>query len=123
MMFFVAREEIDLLQQANLSITKFFTQLRTLWNELSMLRPAPIVQLDCACGGVNMMQYYENVDNVIRFLRGLNDVFACVRSQILLLRPFPDINQVFALVVQQEKQLVHVPNVTFGVNVGPPVFF
>lgn len=101
------QEEIALLQQRNLSVMEFFTQLRMLWNELSMLRPNSIVQLDYSCGGVNMMRYYKNVNQVIHFVKGLNDVFAHVRSQILLLRPLPDINQVFALFVQQERQLMN----------------
>lgn len=106
------QEEIAFLKQGNLSVTEFFTQLRTLWNELAMLKPAPVVSADCSCGGVNMMRYYDNVEQVIRFLRGLSDVFAHVRSQILLMNPIPDINQVFALVVQQERQLSAVHNST-----------
>lgn len=53
------------------------------------------------------MHYYENVDHVIHFLIGLSDFLiglsdslSQVRSQIMLLRPIPDINQVFALVLQ-----------------------
>lgn len=68
------QEEIAFLKQGNKTITEFFTQLRTLWNELAILRPAPIVQQDCVCGGISMMRYYENLEQVIRFLRGLNDM-------------------------------------------------
>lgn len=50
------------------------------------------------------MRYYKNVDNVLQFLRGLNDSFAGVRSQVMLLSPIPDITQVFSIIIQQECQ-------------------
>lgn len=39
-------------------------------------------------------------DNVIRFLKGLNDQFATMKSQIMLMEPLPSINKAFSLVVQ-----------------------
>lgn len=42
----------------------------------------------------------------MRFLKGLNDKFSGVRFQILLMDPLPPINQVFALMVRQERQLL-----------------
>ncbi|KAG6645025.1 hypothetical protein CIPAW_08G093700 [Carya illinoinensis] len=35
---------------------------------------------------------------------GLNDTFASVRSQILLIDPFLDIKRVFSLILQEERQ-------------------
>lgn len=63
------QEEVELLKQGTLSVTEFFAQLRTLQNEFAMLRPTPIVIVDCVCGGISMMHYYDNVDQVIRFFR------------------------------------------------------
>lgn len=47
-------------------------------------------------------------DHVIRFLRGLDEGYAGVRSQILLMDPFPQINQVFSMVIQHELQMQYV---------------
>ena len=38
------------------------------------------------------------------FLKGLDDHFSVVRSQILLMDPLPSINRVFSMVAQQECQ-------------------
>ncbi|KAF1888839.1 hypothetical protein Lal_00036881 [Lupinus albus] len=48
---------------------------------------------------------HRTEDRVIRFLRGLNDSYASVRSQIMLIEPMPNMSRVFSLVVQQERQL------------------
>ncbi|CAL9022957.1 unnamed protein product, partial [Prunus brigantina] len=40
----------------------------------------------------------------MKFLMGLNDVYAGVRGQILLMDPFPAVNKAFSLITQDEKQ-------------------
>jgi hypothetical protein len=42
--------------------------------------------------------------HVVRFLTGLNDNFAVVKSQILLMDPLPPLNKVFSMVLQHERQ-------------------
>ncbi|KDP46623.1 hypothetical protein JCGZ_04557 [Jatropha curcas] len=55
---------------------------------------------------MNRIKQYQENDHVIRFLKGLNDQFNTVKSQILLLDPLPAIdNKVFPLVLQQERQI------------------
>lgn len=65
-----------------------------------MFCPILAAEIDCACDGINMMCYYENVDQMIRFFIGLLYSFSYARSLIILLRPIFDINEVFALVLQ-----------------------
>nr|KYP74768.1 hypothetical protein KK1_007460 [Cajanus cajan] len=50
------------------------------------------------------IKMYREQDQVMRFLMGLNDAYAMVRSQILMMEPFPSFSKVFSLVVQQERQ-------------------
>ena len=38
------------------------------------------------------------------FLMGLNETYAAVRSQILLMEPMPSLSKVFSLLLQDEKQ-------------------
>ena len=40
----------------------------------------------------------------MQFLMGLNDSFANVTAQILMMKPLPTINKAFSLVVQEERQ-------------------
>ncbi|XP_052115659.1 uncharacterized protein LOC127745814 isoform X2 [Arachis duranensis] len=53
------------------------------------------------------MRQYRLQSYMIRFLRGLNDQYASVRSHIMLLKPLPDVNTVFSLLLQQERQMMH----------------
>ena len=41
---------------------------------------------------------------IMQFLRGLNDQFNTVRSNVLMMDPLPSIAKVFSYVVQQERQ-------------------
>lgn len=52
------------------------------------------------------------MEYVISFLMGLNDSFAQVRGQLLLMDPIPSINKVFSLVSQEE----HQRNVSLNTN-------
>jgi hypothetical protein len=52
------------------------------------------------------MKEYKDSDQVIRFLKGLNEQYHVVRSQIMLMDPLPPIGRVYSLLVQQERQNV-----------------
>ena len=60
----------------------------------------------CSCGGVKPLQEYLQREHVMVFLMGLNDMYANVRGQILLIDPLPPISKVFSLILQEEKQCV-----------------
>ena len=45
---------------------------------------------------------YHQQDFIIRFLKGLDDRFSVVRSQILLMEPLLQASHVFSMIVQQE---------------------
>ncbi|XP_050211525.1 uncharacterized protein LOC126661707 [Mercurialis annua] len=65
-----------------------------------------------------MKKHIEN-DYVIRFLKGLNENFGTIKSQILLMDPLPPVNKVFSLAVQHERQ----SNVAVLINIEPNVFY
>ncbi|XP_031266807.1 uncharacterized protein LOC116125215 [Pistacia vera] len=101
------QEEIYGFKQGDRSVTNYFTELKILWDELKNLRPLPACTCatPCSCGVLTTFKKYQNSDYVIRFLKGLTDQFAIVRTQIMLMDPLPPINKVFSLVLQQERQL------------------
>ncbi|XP_050222723.1 uncharacterized protein LOC126672815 [Mercurialis annua] len=84
------QEEIYTFQQSNLSITEYYTHLKTLWDELQIYL---------------FVRDNQSSDQSIKFLRGLNENFAHVRSQILMNEVLPPINKVFSLLIQHERQL------------------
>ncbi|XP_050211723.1 uncharacterized protein LOC126661884 [Mercurialis annua] len=104
-------EEIYALKQNNMTITEYYTVLKSYWDELMNMRPIPacVCLHRCLCGiGDIVKRYYEN-DQVIKFLKGLNEKFSQVRSQVIMMEPLAKINKVFSMVAQCERQsgLVH----------------
>ncbi|CAN1346939.1 Retrovirus-related Pol polyprotein from transposon TNT 1-94 [Linum perenne] len=100
------QEQIFGFKQGSQSVTKYFTELVTLYDELRNFRPIP----DCACSPIcscslAKIRLYQEQDSVIRFLRGLNDNFSSPRSQVMLLEPLPNLNKVFAMMIQQERDV------------------
>ncbi|XP_061355655.1 uncharacterized protein LOC133300166 [Gastrolobium bilobum] len=100
------QEEIYRIQQGDKNVTEFFTELKTLCDELDNLKPIPVCKCStrCFCGGYAKMREYRERDHMIRFLKGLNDQYSQVRSQIMLIDPLPDVTRAFAMIVQQERQ-------------------
>lgn len=48
----------------------------------------------------------ETVIKLSIFLKGLNDQYLVVRSQIMLMDPFPNICKVYSLLFPQERQAI-----------------
>ncbi|WVZ19287.1 hypothetical protein V8G54_006609 [Vigna mungo] len=101
------QEEIFRLQQGTLTVSQYFTQLKGLWDEFENYRRVLHCKcsIPCTCEAIQAYKKYRDQDYVIRFLKGLNEQFSHVRSQIMLLDPLPPINKVFSLIVQQERQM------------------
>ncbi|XP_006604959.1 uncharacterized protein LOC114400390 [Glycine soja] len=97
------QEEIFSQRQGDNSISKFYIALKTLWDELDVLNPLPVCTCNskCSCGAIKKIEKEINKNQVVRFLRGLNDQYSGVRSQLMLLDNLPNVNRVFA---QQERQ-------------------
>ncbi|KAJ9187744.1 hypothetical protein P3X46_003166, partial [Hevea brasiliensis] len=102
------QEEIYSFRQRDLLVTDYFTQLKTMWDELENFRRIPNCTCagQCECNALTTIRMYRENHYVIKFLKGLNEQFNTVRSQIMLNDPLPSINRVFSLVVQQERQLM-----------------
>ncbi|XP_019455138.1 PREDICTED: uncharacterized protein LOC109356267 [Lupinus angustifolius] len=100
------QKEFYHLDQGNLDISDYFTKLKTLWDEIEDFRPFPSCKCNtpCICGAMDSLKTYKEQDYVIRFLEGLNEQFAHVKSQIMLMDPLPNITKAFALLIQQERQ-------------------
>lgn len=95
---FQLQKEISNLAQGQSSVHAYFLALQALWVELSSYKPLP----ECSCGSMKTIEDYRQQENVMAFLIGLNDRFANIRAQILLMDPLPSTNRAFSLVQQYE---------------------
>ena len=87
-------------------VSDYFTQLKGLWDEFLNYRPilGCTCGAKCICGLSRILMDYQHYDYVHSFLMGLIDSFAPIRGQILLMEPLPNINKVFSLIQNDEKQ-------------------
>jgi hypothetical protein len=97
---FQLQKSISVLSQGNSSLSSYFTQLKSLWDEISNYRPIP----PCSCGGMKVVAEHYHQEYIYQFLMGLNESLAAIRGQILLMEPLPTVNKVFSFVIQEEKQ-------------------
>ncbi|XP_038686023.1 uncharacterized protein LOC120002326 [Tripterygium wilfordii] len=100
-LFHIEQEIHDCLQ-GNMTIGEYYTKLKSLWDKRDALCPLPPCSGDIA----KTLHQYQQTQRTIKFLMGLNEVYAAARGQILLMDPLPPANKVFSLVNQDEKQRV-----------------
>ncbi|XP_015932646.2 uncharacterized protein LOC107458946 [Arachis duranensis] len=99
-------EEMYQMKQGKLTVTAYFTKLKSIWEQLSGFRPVldcVMCSETCKCGLAKMREYREE-SYTVRLLRGLNEQYSNVRSNIMLMNPLPDVNTAFSLLTQQERQ-------------------
>ncbi|XP_030963078.1 probable serine/threonine-protein kinase roco5 isoform X2 [Quercus lobata] len=102
---FQLRKDIVGSIQGQSSITSYFTQLKVLWDQLQHVRPFPVCSCgSCTCNLGQKVSDLQHQDLVVRFLMGLNDSYSQVRAQILLMDPLPSINEVYSLLIQEERE-------------------
>ncbi|XP_014490207.1 uncharacterized protein LOC106752944 [Vigna radiata var. radiata] len=97
-------QDLYSMDQSDLSVTAYYTKMKILLDELCNFRPIPECQASCCIVSKTMKEYREN-DCVLCFLRGLNDNYSVVRSQILLMDPLPSLPKIFSMIIQHERQL------------------
>ncbi|CAN1165953.1 hypothetical protein LINPERPRIM_LOCUS34022 [Linum perenne] len=100
-------DQISSFRQGALSVSSYYTRFKVYWDEYTMFRPVPSCSCNprCSCDALVRVRDYFRTEQIIRFLRGLNPGFSAVRSQILRSDPLPTINNVFAMVAQEEQEI------------------
>jgi len=105
-------QEIHSIKQGERNVTQFYTDMKILWEELEYLRPIP----RCTCGGTcqcdmsRTSHNYRDLEYVICFLKGLNEVYSTVKTQVLMMEPLPNFSCAFALLIQPERQFHGIEN-------------
>ncbi|XP_019261001.1 PREDICTED: uncharacterized protein LOC109238959 [Nicotiana attenuata] len=109
---FYLHKEIAKLTQKLLTVSQYFSKLRELWDEYEALDPPP------SCGCLESKQHAEHyqLQKLYQFLTGLNDSFDNAKDQILMIRPLPNVNQTYAMVVNVESQIRN--NTALSVGIG-----
>lgn len=75
------QEEICHLKQGDSSISSYYSKLKKLWQESDNFCLIPECSCDITCQAVIKIRAYKDGDQVIRFLKSLNDQYSAMRSQ------------------------------------------
>ncbi|KAL4313244.1 hypothetical protein GQ457_01G015460 [Hibiscus cannabinus] len=100
---FQLKKKLCELSQGSISVSTYYTQLKIVWDELVSVKSTCSCS-QCLCGGVRKMLADQQKELVMQFLMGLNESFAHIRGQILLMDPVPSITKVFSLIVEEKNQ-------------------
>ena len=104
---FELRRTVSNLSQDNLFVSAYYTKFKIVWDELVNYKSIPSCSCGvCTCGFETTFAQYQEEECTISFLMGLNEIFATVRGQILLMEPLPSLNKVFSLAKKVKEGLV-----------------
>lgn len=101
------------VRKGTLSIAQYFGKFKDLWDELA------IVDDDCLCADCSISPRVITIKNkqmLIQFLIGLNETFAAVRSNLLMMNPLPSLNYAYSLLIQEENQRQVVSSITSSLD-------
>ena len=101
------QQDMASIKQDDQTIIDYFMKLHVIWDEMESYRPDPMCSCNskCLCDALTSVIERKQQDHVMKFLRGLNDQFSTVRSNVLIMDPLPSIVKVFSYVYQQERHI------------------
>ncbi|XP_070043175.1 uncharacterized protein [Nicotiana tomentosiformis] len=83
--------------QGSSDIASYFSRFKGTWDELNTLS----LSKPCTCGAVHEL---TKAQQLIQFLSGLNDTYANVRINILMMTPVPSVGKVYSMLIRDKKQ-------------------
>nr|GEV33959.1 DC1, C1-like, zinc finger, RING/FYVE/PHD-type [Tanacetum cinerariifolium] len=92
------------LKQNNCAIEVFYHKLKGLWDEVDALEAPYMCVCACSCENGRVNSKRDQRKRLIQFLMGLDECYANVRGQILLMQPMPTMAKAYSLIRQEEKQ-------------------
>lgn len=98
---FELKKELALTNQGSLDIASYFNKLKRLWDELHFISTNHINT--CTCAAKAGLQQEEEKNKVYQFLMGLNEAYVRVRSNLLMVQPFPFLDYAYNMLLQDER--------------------
>ncbi|KAK3003162.1 hypothetical protein RJ639_018928 [Escallonia herrerae] len=90
--------DASMTTQGGASVMTYYTKLLGMWDEMLTLSPLE----SCRCPkGTEKMNWNQDLQTY-QFLMGLDDKYATLRTQIINMDQFPNIDRVYAMVMQEE---------------------
>ncbi|XP_059286871.1 uncharacterized protein LOC132040263 [Lycium ferocissimum] len=97
---FQIRKDISSISQGSSSIASYFNRIKKLWDELTISIDYP----PCTCACKEEWVKLEGDQRVYQFLAGLNESYSGIRRSILMMKPLPDLDSVYSMLIHDEQQ-------------------
>lgn len=94
-------QEIQDLKQGSMSLSEYYTTLKTLWDNLESV-DEPVTP--CVCGNAVILQQKADRAKIVKFLAGLNESYAIIRRQIIMQKALPSLVEVYNILDQDDSQ-------------------
>lgn len=90
-------QQVHDLHQGSMYLSEYFNTLQTLWDNLeSYDEPDQL----CICGNAAKHQLKIERSKIVKFLAGLNDSYAIIRRQIIMMKVLPSLVEVYNILDQ-----------------------
>ncbi|KAK9698754.1 hypothetical protein RND81_08G128600 [Saponaria officinalis] len=105
---FQLKKELSSLVQNITSLVEYYGTLNRTWEQIDSLHPLPqctcgVIDL-CSCQLLKKIVTRDTNAKLIQLLMGLNSSYEAVRSHILSMEPFPQINKTLSMLQRIERQ-------------------
>nr|GEY95575.1 reverse transcriptase, RNA-dependent DNA polymerase, Gag-polypeptide of LTR copia-type [Tanacetum cinerariifolium] len=99
------KQSLAITRQDGMTISAYYTRLHILWDEMESILPTPLYTCDgCECGLGKKLTELKGKERTYEFLMGLDDQFSVIKTQILAMKPTPDLSAAYHLVAKDEQQ-------------------
>ena len=94
-------QEIQDLKQGSMSLSDYYTTLKTLWDNLESVDEP---DTPCICGNAIKLQQKADRAKIVKFLCGLNESYAIIRRHIIMKKVLPSLVEVYNILDQDDSQ-------------------
>lgn len=94
-------QEIQDLRQGTMSLSEYYTTLKTLWDNLE---GADEPDKPCVCGNAARIQLKADIAKIVKFLAGLNESYTIIRRQIIMKKVLPSLGVIYNILDQDDSQ-------------------
>lgn len=87
-----------------MSIATYFTQIKKLWDDYNSFITITLCSCGHECASYKAVTKLIQNQQLLQFLVGLDEHYKGVRGNILMMKPLPDIDEVYSVLLQEENQ-------------------
>ncbi|XP_071694259.1 uncharacterized protein [Rutidosis leptorrhynchoides] len=96
--------EITQLKQTDCTVEVYYQKLKGFWDELDALESPYVCTCQCTCENGRTNGERDQRKRLMQFLMGLDECYANIRGQLLLMQPLPTVAKAYGMIRQEEKQ-------------------